>query len=232
MAGFQNYATRDALMSGLAMTVANEICEALAIRNRATLAVPGGTTPVPFFRHLRQARLEWPRVNVMTTDERWVGEDSPRSNIGLVKRELCVKGTPASGAAVLSMVIDVNRTSPKPSVGRVSRPAAEWLPIDVCVLGMGADMHTASLFPGAAGLEQALDPDGPPLMELADPASGERRVSLCLSALSSARWIHVLIHGQEKAEAYRQAMVTEPLEAAPIRAVLNASPEATVHWSP
>jgi 6-phosphogluconolactonase len=92
---------------------------------------------------------------------------------------------------------------------------------------MGADMHTASLFPGADNLAAALDDDAPPLMAMRAEAAGEPRVTLTAPVLKSAISTHVLITGAEKREAIERASKLNPIDA-PIACVLG---QATIHWA-
>ncbi len=101
------------------------------------------------------------------------------------------------------------------------------LPISVLLLGMGADMHTASLFPGADRLDEALSPQAPLLLPMRAEAAGEPRVTLTLPVLRGAYQIHILITGAEKRAALDRAPHLTPHEA-PVRAVLDL---ATVHWA-
>lgn len=101
------------------------------------------------------------------------------------------------------------------------------LPISVLLLGMGTDMHTASLFPGADRLEEALAPTAPILLPMRAEAAGEPRITLTAPVLRGAFNIHILITGAEKRAALERAMTLSPMEA-PVRAVLD---NATVHWA-
>ena len=95
------------------------------------------------------------------------------------------------------------------------------------LLGMGADMHTASLFPGADRLEEALSSSAPLLLPMRAEAAGEPRITLTAPTLREAFNIHILITGAEKRAALERAMTLTPMEA-PVRAVLD---NATVHWA-
>jgi 6-phosphogluconolactonase len=104
---------------------------------------------------------------------------------------------------------------------------ATLLPLSVVLLGMGGDMHTASLFPGADRLAEALAPDAPPVMAMRAPGAPEPRVTLTAPVLDGAMSKHVVITGAEKRAALERAAQLSPMEA-PIRAVWS---DLTVHWA-
>ena len=217
------YPDRDQLYHGLAKVLAEELGAAIKARGHASLSVPGGTTPGPVFDILSQMPLDWAKVAVFLNDERWVGEDSPRSNTRLLRaRLLC---GPAAKAKLVPLYAPA--AQPEDQLAALAEGLAPHLPISVLLLGMGADMHTASLFPGADLLTQALAADAPPLMALRAEAAGEPRVTLTAPVLQAAEAIHILITGAEKRAAIERARDL-PLEQAPIRAVLD---NATVHWA-
>ena len=83
---FHEYPDRDMMMLRVAQRIASELGETLRAADRATLSVPGGTTPGPVFDTLSGADLDWSRVSVMLNDERWVPEDNPRSNTALLRK--------------------------------------------------------------------------------------------------------------------------------------------------
>ena len=93
---------------------------------------------------------------------------------------------------------------------------------------MGADMHTASLFPGSPQLAAALDRHAPPLMLVDAPEGLEPRITLTAPVLTGAMSVHVLIAGDDKREALEKARKAKPLEA-PVAAILG---DADVHWAP
>ncbi|MGB0799130.1 MAG: 6-phosphogluconolactonase, partial [Planktomarina sp.] len=156
------YTDKQTMMIAVADMVAANIEAALDVRNKASIAVPGGTTPGPMFDELCQAKLNWKDVSVMLTDERWVAEDDPRSNTMLVKNRLiCNQSVDISYVGLYN-----GDNSPLLGATSVSQDVEAQLPLDVVVLGMGADMHTASLFPGAAELPMAQASDAPAVVAI------------------------------------------------------------------
>lgn len=220
---FITYPDRGALMQGVAVALADALAAVLAAEGRATLSVPGGTTPGPVFNLLAQTALDWGRVAVFANDERWVGEDSPRSNTGLLRARLLV------GRAAAARLLPLYAPAPAPEdrLEALASAIAPHLPISVLLLGMGADMHTASLFPGADRLAEALAPDAPVLMALRAEAAGEPRVTLTARVLAAAGQVHLLITGAEKRAALEVALTLPPMQA-PVRVVLD---RAIIHWA-
>ena len=218
----QVYSSREALMTGLAGAIAGELRAELAL-GPATLSVPGGTTPGPVFDALAASEMDWARVSVVLNDERWVDEASPRSNTRLLRQRLL------TGRAQKARLLPLYSPLPAPEDGlaALSAAIAPHLPLTVLLLGMGADMHTASLFPGADHLAAALAPDAPVLMALRAEAAGEPRITLTARVLQAAKHIHILITGPDKRAALERALQLPPLEA-PVGVVLD---RATVHWS-
>lgn len=217
---FIEYPDSDLMMMELADRLTSEISNCLAAHDHASLAVPGGTTPGPIFDILSGARLHWDRVHVMLTDERKVALDHERSNERLL-RERLLKEHAAKAHFV--------RLVPGPGVGMddLQKRIAPELPLSILLLGMGADMHCASLFPGAPQLADALDQRAPSVMEVDAPEGLEPRITLTGPVLRGAMSTHVLIIGDAKREALERAQSMKP-EDAPIALVLK---EATVHWA-
>lgn len=216
------YPDIDMLMIDLANRLAGELRQALSQNDRASLAVPGGTTPGPVFDALCGADLDWSRVDVMLTDERWVPETSERSNTRLLRGRLL---TERAAAARLIPLCNEAET-PEAGLAPLEAGIAPCLPIDVLLLGMGADMHTASIFPGADRLEEALHGDAI-LVPMRAPGAPEPRVTLSARILRDAMSTHVLITGEAKRDAIERAR-TLPPEEAPIATVLGT---ATIHWA-
>lgn len=221
---FVAYPDREMLMVALADTIASQLRETLAREGRAVLSVPGGTTPGPVFDILSGVALDWENVSVLLNDERWVPEDSPRSNTRLLRERLLRDR--AAAARLVPLYAPAAR--PEDRLDELAAGVAAVLPITVLLLGMGADMHTASLFPGADRLAEALSPEAPVLMALRSEAAGEPRITLTAPALRTAMHCHILITGDEKRAALDRAAQLPEAEA-PVRIVLNT---ATIHWAP
>lgn len=212
------------MMLALAQRLGRDLRAALQRRERALLVVPGGGTPGPAFDLLCGIDLEWERVDVVLSDERWVPEDHPRSNTRLLRARLLRNR--ASAARFLPLYADCEH--PEQAIATLSAPITAALPVDVALLGMGADMHTASLFPGADRLAEALAPDAPTLVAMRAPGAGEPRITLSAPVLREAFALHIVITGAEKRAALEAAQGADPMHA-PVAALL---PQAVVHWAP
>ena len=220
---FIEYPDRDLMFLALANKVAGQLGDFLRQQDRVSLCVTGGSTPGPVFDGLSAVDLDWGRVGVFLNDERWVPENAPRSNTRLVRERLLV-GRAASATLV---PLHSDTETPEEALDALSAGIAPWLPISVLILGMGADMHTASLFPGGDRLADAMEARAPILMPMRAEGAGEPRITLTAPVLAGAMVTHVLITGPEKRAALERAQGLDPMQA-PIRAFLG---NATVHWA-
>jgi 6-phosphogluconolactonase len=220
---FVEYPDRELMMLSVANAIAGDLGDFLRREGRASLCVPGGTTPGPIFDSLSGVDLDWANVAVFLNDERWVPDDSSRSNTRLLRERLLV------GCAAMARLVPLYAEASRPEdrLEELSAGLAPHLPISVLLLGMGADMHTASLFPGADRLTEALSDQAPVLMALRADAAGEPRITLTAPVLKGAMTTHILITGPEKRAALERAQGLTPAEA-PVKAVLA---NATVHWA-
>lgn len=217
------YPDRDLMYLAVANKVAGQLGDFLRRNQRASLCVPGGITPGPVFDVLSDVDLDWSRVGIFLSDERWVPESSPRSNTRLIRDRLLVNK--AEEAALVPMHIDT--PTPEQAIEALQTGLEPWLPISVLILGMGGDMHTASLFPGADRLAEAMEANAPMLMPMRAEGAEEPRLTLTAPVLAGALATHLVIVGAEKRAALEKAQGLDSMQA-PIRAFLG---EAIVHWA-
>jgi 6-phosphogluconolactonase len=187
----------------LARGIAADLAAAIALRGHATLAVSGGKSPVAMFEALRHCDIDWRKVTISLVDERLVPHDHADSNTGLVRQHLM--HSRAASAKLLPLFDAVPDDLPKAldalALDANQRTEALGKAIDVVVLGMGEDGHTASLFGGAANIAHALRT--PERFAWTDPKPGPGvapypRLTLGLKAIAGARHIHLSIAGESK----------------------------------
>ena len=216
------YPDSEMMMMRLADILAGQLKQALLANDRASLAVPGGTTPGPVFDNLCSVDLDWSRVDVMLSDERWVPESSDRSNTALLRGRLLVNR--AAAARLIPLYADA--PTPEDKLEELSAGLAPCLPLSVVLLGMGTDMHTASIFPGADRLDHALNGDDL-LVAMRAPGAPEPRITLSAKVLKDAFHRHIVIIGAQKRAALDKAQSLS-VEEAPVSAILK---DCTVHWA-
>lgn len=221
---FVEYPDREILAMGLADALAGALRACLSLHDHASFCVTGGSSPTEVYSLLSGTALDWDRVHVFLNDERWVPEDDPRSNTAMVKRTLL------TGKAAAARWVPMHADAPSPEAGIPAlAPAFDGeFPISLLLLGMGADMHTASLFPDGDNLDAALADDAPTLMAMRSPSVDVPRITLTAPVLRGAMETHLLIMGDDKREVLETARHLDPRRA-PIAAFLR---DATVHWAP
>jgi len=203
----------DAVASEAARRFEATALRALAARGRFTVALAGGSTPGALYRLLAQPdhsdRIDWARTLIFFGDERCVPPDDPRSNYRMA-RETLLDSVPIPDANIFRMEGElpppvaaeryevVLRESYAESAGALPR-------LDLALLGLGADGHTASLFPGMPVLSESLAlvaPTGVPSYVKPNVA----RLTLTFPALNAVACALFLVTGDAKAEAVRRAL--------------------------
>jgi len=213
----------------LALHVAESLRGRLRRGGRTSLVVSGGSTPVPFFQTLAQQELAWARVTMLLADERWVPEGDPASNTTLVRQNL-LQGR-AKDARFLSLRQPL--CSAEQALPAIEQLLAELkLPLDVVVLGMGNDGHTASLFPDAPQLPEAMSMQAPGrVCVMTPPSQAHTRVTLTRPVLAGARFLALHLRGEDKLETLERALkAPDDWREMPIRAFLK--PGLRIYWSP
>lgn len=228
-----SFASRGAMAARLADMIEAQLARALGEKARATLAVSGGSTPADLYRALAFRPLDWSRIAAPLVDERWAPPGAEGSNESFVKETL--QQGKAASAEVVGLWSDAASAAAgaATAAGRVEKLG--W-PLDAVVLGMGADGHTASWFPHAEGLNDALSQESAVVHVKAQQSgvTGRHldRLTLTLGAVAAARFVCLLITGAEKRETFEKACAPGPVADMPVRAILRARPDMWVCWAP
>ena len=218
--------SHDQLASTLANCVAAQLRQALVSRPRASLAVSGGRTPTAMLQQLSQQPLDWQRVDITLADERWVDEQHSASNAALVKNWLLKNN--AAKATFYPLYNGANSAELGQAHCQQHLNNMHW-PLDVLVLGMGNDGHTASLFPLCPTLPLALSTQDRCVATLA-PVEPTQRMSLSATTLLSAAHIHLHIEGAAKLQVLEQAIQRQDPNHMPIYTFI--SQPLNIHWCP
>ncbi len=215
----RDFADDEELAPAFADWTAQKLKGAIADRGAALLIVSGGKTPAGYFAALSNLALDWTRVSITLADERRVADDSPRSNARLVRETLL---THRAAAATFIPLADSRLSESQELAAASARVANLPLPADLVVLGMGDDGHTASWFPGADRLAEAMDPGARQFVApISAPDAPEPRLTLTGRLILRARSIALLIEGEDKMATLAKALEDGPEEAMPIRSVLR-----------
>lgn len=213
----KQFTDAEALADALASKVAGLLQAAVDSRGKASLVVSGGRTPVRFFEALSRHNITWGKVLVTLADERWVDASDPASNEAMVRRHLL------QGRAASARFVSLKTPHASPEEGL--ELATDWQgaliqPLDVVILGMGNDGHTASLFPDCPNITGNLTTEAR-LVVARPPSQAQPRISLSLSALLNSRQIFLHLEGEDKKVTLDAALAGDDVTAMPIRAVLG-----------
>ncbi|PZO55589.1 MAG: 6-phosphogluconolactonase [Alphaproteobacteria bacterium] len=217
--------TREALMQAAAQHLADALNEAIARRGVACAALSGGGTPAPAYRALAALPLEWSKITFALVDERFVPLSDTASNENMIATTLSPAF--AAGAQIKPMYFVADTVERAADFADV---LYEHLHIDIALMGIGADGHTASWFPGSA--DAALDPASTRsvIAVHAPQAQGStERLTLTRKAVARAGRLLVLIAGADKLARLEQALTQQDAPAAVLFA--PGMPPAEVFWA-
>lgn len=230
MATRHDYVSRDDLAEALAISVSGVLAGGIATRGSAVLVVSGGSTPAKFFSHLSKCEIEWDKVTIVLVDERIVPPDNDRANAKLVAEKLLINRAAAAQFAPFA----VDGATPEDCAIKSSAQLEQLTRrIDVLILGMGTDGHTASFFPGGDNLNTALDlGTDASVIPMRAEGAGEPRLTLTLPTVLSAHFLALHIEGAEKQSVLEQALTGDDVNQMPIRAVFqNTKKPIQIFWA-
>jgi len=199
------------LSRAAAEALVNIAARAVAERGRFTIALSGGETPRTLYRLLAtdcREQVPWPHVHVFWGDERFVAPDDPRSDYRTA-RDTLLDHVPIPSESVHP--IPTLMPSPEAAADAyeetlVAYFGSPWPRFDLMLLGLGAEGHTASLFPHSP----ALDEEARWVVAATVPADPPQRITLTLPAVNHAAHVYFLVSGAEKAAALRAALTDPP----------------------
>jgi 6-phosphogluconolactonase len=220
---------REQLDERLANAVADILVSAVNEKGKASIAVSGGSTPKGFFRALSMKKLPWKSITITLADERWVDIDSSDSNTKLVHEHLLQNEAMQANFFYLKQGKELSEET----LADLNLAATnKLLPLDVLILGMGEDGHTASLFPCSDEIEQCLATDTPPLLKVVPKTAPHQRISFSFAHLHCSKHIFLHISGESKKQVLTKAIAEQSIREMPIRAFLHApSVNTQVYWA-
>jgi 6-phosphogluconolactonase len=223
------FESREAATTAAANRLADALLRRLNGNGNASLVVSGGTSPAKCLEELSSAPLDWQRVHILLSDERWVPVDDPNSNENMVRRTLLQN---CAAHAHLLPIYDGSTDVLSRCQALEVEIRAIPIPFAAALIGMGEDGHFASLFPDFDQLKSGLDVDFSGLcMPVSTAASAHARISLTLAAISRSDEVVLLIFGDAKRGVYEQAKLDS--NGFPVSRLLRQK-RAPVHvyWAP
>ncbi|RTE65356.1 6-phosphogluconolactonase [Amphritea opalescens] len=221
----QTFASRDALNAELAESIEQQLNQAIAHKGQATLALSGGSTPVPLFNRLSHTPLTWEQVTITLVDDRWINPSEPDSNEHLLRTQLLQDH---ARQARFIPLWQAGMTAEEAVQSCQARLQTINGPFDIVILGMGNDGHTASLFPDAAELTAALHSRAD-CVAINPTQAPYPRMSLTPARLLNSRQRILHIVGEDKLATLAKAL-TRPPEEMPIHLFLQHP--LTIYWAP
>lgn len=217
------YSNAEEQSSELAQQIAGALQQVLAHQPQATLAVSGGKSPIKLFEKLSHQQLPWERVTITLVDERFLPVNHPDSNENLVRQHLLINNAEVAHFIGLYSDQDV--------LFSVNNANLHIKKIDVAILGMGEDGHTASIFPCCDELKMAVDTQlTPERYIITNPKTANyQRIGLSLAGILEIKHIFIAINGDKKLPIIEEA-AKAPNLLYPISFVLANRQDSQIYW--
>jgi 6-phosphogluconolactonase len=225
-----DFAQRADLDNALASNVADLLSNAISQKGKASLAVSGGSTPKGFFAALPNKDIDWQNVTVTLADERWVDFESDASNTRLVHENLLKNKASVATFFHLKKEGEFNQAT---LVQLNAEANKSLLPLDILILGMGEDGHTASIFPCSEQISTALALDNSDaLMKVVPQTAPNDRITFTYAHLAQSKNIILHVCGEGKKVVLEKALASNNQKEMPIRAFLqNPDINTQVYWA-
>ena len=202
----------------LAKDISDKLYAAITSRGCAALFVSGGRSPIALFEQLSHIDLDWSKVVVSLVDDRWVSKTHESSNELLVNTHLLKNH--ASKAAFIGLV--GSEQSAFNGVDSAVAKIADVDIIDVLILGMGEDGHTASIFPCCEQVDAAMASNNNARLIATQPTTAPfERISLTLNEILAAKQVYLPLSGAGKIKVFEQAKQLDDVKQMPIAAVIK-----------
>ena len=226
--GFYSTNNSESLASDLCQCIGEILIEAIKKKGRASMAVSGGSTPIPLFKEFSLLNIDWTKIDLTLVDDRWVDAKNADSNELLVRTHL-IKNK-AAQVHFIPLKNDA-KTAKEGQIYSEKMLRKITLPFDVVVLGMGSDGHTASLFPCSDELPEAMNLNNSNYLISTSPKTAPyERISLTARVIFDSKNVFLHLNGSSKLHTLESAMEYKDSNKMPIYTFLKNG--LSIYWSP
>ncbi len=220
---FHQFSNSDNQVEELSNYITAKLNDTIKTKGRAVIAVSGGKSPINLFKKLSCAAIEWEKVTITLVDERFIDTTDNDSNEKLVRTNLLINN--AATAEFIGLVTTRN------IVASTANANLQVPQIDIAILGMGEDGHTASIFPCCAEINTILDTEFTTShYVITTPESApHKRIGLSLSAILEIPNLILSINGETKLDILHKAAEISNAKY-PISYVLSNRKDLQVFW--
>jgi 6-phosphogluconolactonase len=225
------FSSADEQLAALIEVISESLIDAIQERGRGCFAVSGGNSPKALYQALSHIDLPWESVDIVMVDDRFVPLDHAASNEAMIRATLLVNKASAANFWPLYQAGELEAVA--------ADRALEWRDLsapDCAIVGMGSDGHTASWFPGAHGLDEALSPAAGPVCAVTAKQSevtgaNLQRLTVSYAYLGNCPVRMLLMAGDEKRKVFEQACGVGAVNDMPIRALIRDAHSVTAYWT-
>lgn len=228
MIDFKTFESREGAAYQLANDIESLLQRSMEQTSAANFMVSGGSSPLKVYQHLSKATLDWERVNIIPSDERCVKDSSDQSNAKMIRANLLQDK--AAAAEFHPLVTEQGKPLSEDQIAALQVKFSA--PFAISLLGMGEDGHTASLFPDALEIEDAIIGDDF-CYQLSPAHLKQKRISLSASVLINSSRIILLMYGDRKRQLFEAAKSPGDAFDLPVRVLLHQQgAPVDVYWAP